>query len=189
MSDDVLTIQAMQKSFGGLMVIDDVSFSVRRGSRTALIGPNGAGKTTVFNLLSGVYQVDGGSIDLDGTDTTSYYYDLNDRTRAFSKKFVAGAKKKGIIKPWPHHVDASAYDIVYVFKKAMELAKVTGDPVKVKEERTAIRDALLKTSFDLISGNVCFDKNGDAQLPGYILTMKNKKWILLDTHAPLPCKR
>jgi branched-chain amino acid transport system substrate-binding protein len=128
----------------------------------------------------------------DGDDavfTTSYYYDLNDRTRAFSKKFVAGAKKKGIIKPWPHHVDASAYDIVYVFKKAMELAKVTGDPVKVKEERTAIRDALLKTSFDLISGNVCFDKNGDAQLPGYILTMKNKKWILLDTHAPLPCKR
>ena len=98
-----------------------------------------------------------------------------------------GAKKKGIIKPWPHHVDASAYDIVYVFKKAMEVAKVTGDPSKLKEERTAIRDALGKTRFDLISGNVCFDKNGDAQLPGYILTMKNKKWILLDTHKPLPC--
>ena len=70
MSEDVLTIQAMQKSFGGLIVIDDVSFAVRRGSRTALIGPNGAGKTTVFNLLSGVYQVDGGTIDLDGTDIT-----------------------------------------------------------------------------------------------------------------------
>ena len=37
MSDDVLTIQAMQKSFGGLKVIDDVSFAVRRGSRTALM--------------------------------------------------------------------------------------------------------------------------------------------------------
>ena len=70
MSDDVLTIQAMQKSFGGLKVIDDVSFSILRGSRTALIGPNGAGKTTVFNLLSGVYDVDGGTIDLDGTDIT-----------------------------------------------------------------------------------------------------------------------
>ena len=70
MSGDILTIQAMQKSFGGLMVIDDVSFSVRRDSRTALIGPNGAGKTTVFNLLSGVYQLDGGRIELDGTDIT-----------------------------------------------------------------------------------------------------------------------
>jgi branched-chain amino acid transport system substrate-binding protein len=127
----------------------------------------------------------------DGDDavfTTPFYYDLNDRTRAFTKKFVAGAKAKGIIKPFPHHVDASAYDIVYVFKKAMEVAKVTGDPAKLKEERTAIRDALGKTRFDLVSGDVCFDKNGDAQLPGYVLTMKNKKWKLLDTHPSLPCK-
>ena len=128
----------------------------------------------------------------DGDDSVfaaSFYYDLNDRTRAFSRKFVAGAKKKGIIKPFPHHVDASAYDIVYVFKKAMEIAKVTGDADKIKAERTAIRDALLTTTFNLVSGDVCFDKTGDAQLPGYIMTMKNKKWILLDTHPALPCSR
>ncbi|MCZ6445988.1 MAG: ATP-binding cassette domain-containing protein, partial [Planctomycetota bacterium] len=55
--DAVLTIHRLDKSFGGLKVIDNVSFSVRRGSRTALIGPNGAGKTTVFNLMTGVYPV------------------------------------------------------------------------------------------------------------------------------------
>ncbi len=71
MTDDVLTIDGLSKSFGGLKVIDDVSFGVRRGSRTALIGPNGAGKTTVFNLLTGVYPVDTGRIVLDGTDITS----------------------------------------------------------------------------------------------------------------------
>ena len=106
-----------------------------------------------------------------------------------NNKFVAAAAKQGIKKLWPHHVDASAYDIVYVFKKAMEVAKVTGNPKKVKAERTAIRDALLKTTFDLVQGKVCFEKNGDAQLPAYIMTMKDKKWNLLDTHPALPCKK
>ena len=119
----------------------------------------------------------------------SYYYNLNKRTRDFKNKFVAAAAKKGIKKLWPHHVDASAYDIVYVFKKAMEVAKVTGNPKKVKAERTAIRDALLKTTFDLVQGKVCFEKTGDAQLPAYIMTMKDKKWNLLDTHPALPCKK
>ena len=68
MSDNVLNITGIQKNFGGLKVIDDVSMDVRRGSRTALIGPNGAGKTTVFNLLTGVYPIDQGSIVLDGME-------------------------------------------------------------------------------------------------------------------------
>jgi branched-chain amino acid transport system ATP-binding protein len=54
------------KRFGGLSVTDHVSFDVPRGARMALIGPNGAGKTTMFNLISGVYPLDGGSIALDG---------------------------------------------------------------------------------------------------------------------------
>ncbi|MDE0703410.1 MAG: ABC transporter ATP-binding protein [Rhodospirillaceae bacterium] len=70
MADNVLSIEGLHKSFGGLKVIDDVGFAVKRGSRTALIGPNGAGKTTVFNLLTGVYPVDGGTMVLDGRDIT-----------------------------------------------------------------------------------------------------------------------
>lgn len=69
--DAVLSVKGLDKSFGGLKVIEDVSFDVVRGSRTALIGPNGAGKTTVFNLLTGVYPVDGGSVTLDGREITN----------------------------------------------------------------------------------------------------------------------
>ena len=69
MTDNILDIGSL-KSFGGLVVIDDVSFAVTKASKTALIGPNGAGKTTIFNLLSGVYDVDSGSIVLDGVDIT-----------------------------------------------------------------------------------------------------------------------
>lgn len=121
---------------------------------------------------------------------TYFFYDRNDRSRAFSKKFVAGAAKLGIKKPFPHHVDVSAYDTMYVLKKAMETAKVTGDPSNVVAERAAIRDTLGTLTYDnlVIGDGICFDKVGDAQLPGYILTMKDKKWSMLDAHKPLPCK-
>ncbi|MGA0939629.1 MAG: ABC transporter ATP-binding protein [Burkholderiaceae bacterium] len=66
----VLTFESVSKAFGGLKVIDDVSFSVSEGSRTALIGPNGAGKSTVFNLISGVYPIDSGCIRALGQDIT-----------------------------------------------------------------------------------------------------------------------
>ncbi|MEI7786778.1 MAG: ABC transporter ATP-binding protein [Betaproteobacteria bacterium] len=65
-----LQLEGVSKSFGGLKVIDDVSFSVPTGSRTALIGPNGAGKSTVFNLISGVYPIDNGRISALGQDIT-----------------------------------------------------------------------------------------------------------------------
>ena len=71
MSEAILQIRNLTKHFGGLTVIDDVSFDVHRGSRTALIGPNGAGKTTVFNLVSGVYPIDSGSIRLDDIEIST----------------------------------------------------------------------------------------------------------------------
>jgi branched-chain amino acid transport system ATP-binding protein len=64
----ILTLENVNKNFGGLRVVEDLSFSVRRGACTALIGPNGAGKTTVFNLITGVYPIDAGRMLLDGSD-------------------------------------------------------------------------------------------------------------------------
>jgi branched-chain amino acid transport system ATP-binding protein len=66
----VLALAQVDKRFGGLRVIDNLSFEVLAGDRLALIGPNGAGKTTVFNLITGVYPVDGGRISLSGVEIT-----------------------------------------------------------------------------------------------------------------------
>lgn len=65
-----LELDGLCKSFGGLRVIHNVSFSVPQGGRVALIGPNGAGKTTIFNLISGVYGIDAGLILVNGQNIT-----------------------------------------------------------------------------------------------------------------------
>ncbi|MFB3882262.1 MAG: ABC transporter ATP-binding protein [Armatimonadota bacterium] len=62
----LLELEQVVKRFGGLTAVDQVGFAVREGQIKALIGPNGAGKTTVFNLITGVYGVDGGVIRLGG---------------------------------------------------------------------------------------------------------------------------
>jgi len=57
-----LVLQHVSKSFGGLRAVFDVSFTVKKNVIFGLIGPNGAGKTTVFNLITGVYKHDAGTI-------------------------------------------------------------------------------------------------------------------------------
>jgi branched-chain amino acid transport system ATP-binding protein len=65
---NVLELTDVTKSFGGIKAVTSVTFGVAEGSIFGLIGPNGAGKTTVFNLVTGVYRPDGGSIRFSGID-------------------------------------------------------------------------------------------------------------------------
>ena len=66
----MLEVKNLGISFGGLKAVDDFSVTIKKGQLYGLIGPNGAGKTTVFNLLTGVYRPDTGSIFLDGQNVT-----------------------------------------------------------------------------------------------------------------------
>ncbi len=66
----MLELEALNKSFGGLHAVRDVSFEAVAGGVTSIIGPNGAGKSTVFNLISGAIRPDGGSVWLGGKEIT-----------------------------------------------------------------------------------------------------------------------
>ncbi len=67
---EFLTVDSVRKSFGGVTAVDGISFSVNRGDTVGIIGPNGAGKTTVFNLITGFYRPDRGSIRFCGHEIT-----------------------------------------------------------------------------------------------------------------------
>jgi len=66
----VLRVKGLSKNFGGLQVIEDISFSIEGGEKIAIIGPNGAGKTTLFNVLGGQLPATGGNIYLAGEEIT-----------------------------------------------------------------------------------------------------------------------
>lgn len=70
MSETLLSVREVRKSFGGIQAVDGVSFDLQRGEICALIGPNGAGKTTLFNTLTGQLKADEGSVMFRGQSIT-----------------------------------------------------------------------------------------------------------------------
>jgi ABC-type branched-subunit amino acid transport system ATPase component len=84
----LISISDVCKSFGGIVVADHISIEIHRGEILGLIGPNGAGKTSLFNLISGVYPVDSGSISVAGQSLNG----LNLHQRA----------RLGVSRTWQH---------------------------------------------------------------------------------------
>jgi branched-chain amino acid transport system ATP-binding protein len=69
-TDNILELTDLTKRFGGLVAVDSVSLSIKRGEVFALIGPNGAGKTTLFNSVTGLFQPSSGRVVFDGREIT-----------------------------------------------------------------------------------------------------------------------
>lgn len=74
----ILSVENLTMRFGGIVAVNDLSFTAERGKITALIGPNGAGKTTVFNCITGFYKPTSGVIRLRHTDSEWQLETLND---------------------------------------------------------------------------------------------------------------
>ncbi|MBU0827816.1 MAG: ABC transporter ATP-binding protein [Gammaproteobacteria bacterium] len=101
MANELLQLSGLNKSFGGLKAVQNVSLTVPEGSLTALIGPNGAGKTTLFALISGFVRPDAGSVRFAGQDITGQAPHLNARlgmTRTFQivQPFAAQTVRENI---------------------------------------------------------------------------------------------
>lgn len=136
----ILEVKNLSISFGGLKAVDDFNISIEKGQLYGLIGPNGAGKTTVFNLLTGVYKPDVGSVLLDGTNITGKRtIDINQggiaRTfqniRLFKNLSVLDNVKAGLHNHYKYSTFSGILRLPSYFKqekamneRAMELLKV-----------------------------------------------------------------
>ena len=121
------------------------------------------------------------------TFMAGFHADSSPKAKAFNQKFVKETKAAGIKKLGAHHSDAQSYDAIYLYAQVMKEQKVTGSKGNVAAERLAIKEGLKTVKFSGILGdNLCFSGN-DAELPGYVIQIKDKKWTLMDSHAPDPC--
>ena len=136
----MLEVKSLSISFGGLKAVDGFDITIEKGQLYGLIGPNGAGKTTVFNLLTGVYKPDTGSIVLDGKNITGKKtIEINQcgiaRTfqniRLFKDLSVLDNVKAGLHNHHPYSTLTGIFRMPKYYKvekemneKAMELLKV-----------------------------------------------------------------
>lgn len=138
----LLEVKNLSISFGGLKAVDNFQISIEKGQLYGLIGPNGAGKTTIFNLLTGVYKPDAGSIELAGFNITGRKTtEINQagiaRTfqniRLFKDLSVLDNVKAGLHNHYRYSTTAGIFRFPNYFKvekqmdeRAMELLKVFG---------------------------------------------------------------
>lgn len=177
----MLEVKDLGISFGGLRAVDDFHISIKKGQLYGLIGPNGAGKTTVFNLLTGVYVPDSGSIRLDGIDITG--------------KKTMEINKAGIARTFQNirlFKDQSVLDNVKIgLHNQMQYSTLTGilrlpRYYKVEQEMNERAMELLKV-FDLdgeaefLSSNLPYGKQRKLEIARALAT--NPKLLLLDEPA------
>jgi branched-chain amino acid transport system ATP-binding protein len=101
--DIILNVEHLTMRFGGLVAVDDLSFTAREGDITALIGPNGAGKTTVFNCITGFYRPTEGRLALRHGDIAAWNW-LEELTDSGKRSLVRGGRGLHLLERMPDFI-------------------------------------------------------------------------------------
>lgn len=138
-NETILKVDGVGKSFGGLHILKNISFEVKKGERIGIIGPNGAGKTTFFNLLTGDLDTSHGTIYYCGNDITklpNYKRAKVGIARTFQKNnlmheltvldhlLLVLQRKRGLGKIWFKTQQEKQYP--HVYQEARELLQTWG---------------------------------------------------------------
>jgi branched-chain amino acid transport system ATP-binding protein len=112
----LLTVEHLTMQFGGLIAIDDLSFSAARGEITAIIGPNGAGKTTVFNCITGFYKPSGGRLQLNLSDAAPAADRIDQLTASGARHAPTGTGELFLLERMPDFEIAARAKVARTFQ-------------------------------------------------------------------------
>ncbi|TYC61828.1 ABC transporter substrate-binding protein [Rhodobacterales bacterium] len=172
---DIVAVAALPGSASKL-----ISELVRQGYEGRMIGSQIFSDPNVVELFG---EAGEGTLMMSG-----FWKGRTEASQAFEDKFVAEAESRGIHKLGAHHSDAQAYDTVYLLKQIMEAAGTTGDPDKLSEEREALIDELEGVSFSgILADDICFNDH-DAELPGFVIEIKDGAWTKFAEKPADPCE-
>jgi branched-chain amino acid transport system ATP-binding protein len=151
MSADDLILTNVTKRFGGLVAVDNLSFTVKKGQIYGLIGPNGAGKTTVFNCITGIHPCEEGSIIWKGKEirllpthkivrmgivrtfqTIRLFSQMSVAENVMSGRHIKSNQKlwHGIIHtPWSKRDEHKNWEVVFELLEFFDLTKYATSPV------------------------------------------------------------
>ncbi len=168
-------------SFGGLKAVDNFNMTIEKGELYGLIGPNGAGKTTVFNLLTGVYKPDLGTIHLDGRNITGKKtIEINQdgiaRTfqniRLFKELSVLDNVKAGLHNHHPYSTIEGIFRLPRYYKVEREMNERAMELLKVFD---------LDGEYDYKASNLPYGKQRKLEIARALAT--DPKLLLLDEPA------
>lgn len=177
----MLDVTNLGISFGGLRAVDSFNIQIEEGELYGLIGPNGAGKTTIFNLLTGVYKPDTGSIKLDGKDITGKrVVQINkdgiartfQNIRLFGKQSVLDNVKIGLHNIYPYPAIAGILKLPIYFKREAQMNERAMELLKVFD---------LDGETDTLASNLPYGKQRKLEIARAMAT--NPRLLLLDEPA------
>lgn len=178
---NILELNGLTKTFGGLTAVGEVDFNVEKDSITGLIGPNGAGKTTIFNLITGVYKVTYGNIIFDGKDITDnepYLIAEAGITRTFQniRLFKKLSVYDNVLTACHHNADYSLVDSVF------RLPRFRKQERQLKEQAAELIEIMgLDSRKDLIANNLPYGMQRRLEIARALALMP--KLLLLDEPA------
>ncbi len=177
----LLEVKNLGISFGGLRAVDGFHISIEKGQLYGLIGPNGAGKTTVFNMLTGVYKPDDGSILLDGENLTGKKtIEINQAGIARTFQNIRLFKEQSVL----DNVKIGLHNqITYsTFTGILHLPKYRKAEAEMNERAMELLKVFdLEDEADVLASNLPYGKQRKLEIARALAT--NPKLLLLDEPA------
>ncbi len=186
LGDNVISVENLNKGFGDRVLIDDLSFTMPKGSIVGIIGPNGAGKSTLFKMLSGAEQPDGGSVSIGETVSLSSVDQFRDSMNDKNTVFDEISEGSDIITVGHFEVASRAYVSRFNFKgsdqqkRIGELSGGERNRVHLAKLLKAGGNVLLldEPTNDLDVETLRALENALLEFPGSAMVISHDRWFL-----------